>query len=158
MNELQVFSYEGNEIRTVWKGGETWWVLKDVWDAPEAGETEWHGFVYAVELGDSIKIGHTTRLRQRLKSIAGYAQNYSNTKVGNVAFSVSHTNHKENEKILHDSFSEYRTNKGELFGLSLNEFFDRIPLLAFKDESKEKQGKADVFFQRMKAFVSGCNL
>jgi len=30
MNELQVFSYEGNEIRTVRKGEETWWVLKDV--------------------------------------------------------------------------------------------------------------------------------
>jgi anti-repressor protein len=29
-NELQVFSYEGNEIRTVQKDDETWWVLKDV--------------------------------------------------------------------------------------------------------------------------------
>lgn len=32
MNELQVFSYEGNEVRTVQKGDETWWVLKDVCD------------------------------------------------------------------------------------------------------------------------------
>ena len=30
MNELKVFSYEGNEIRTVQKNGETWWVLRDV--------------------------------------------------------------------------------------------------------------------------------
>jgi len=30
MNELQVFFYEGNEIRTVRKGEENWWVLKDV--------------------------------------------------------------------------------------------------------------------------------
>ena len=30
MNELQVFSYEGNEVRTVQRGGETWWVLRDV--------------------------------------------------------------------------------------------------------------------------------
>jgi anti-repressor protein len=29
-NELQVFSYEGNEIRTAQNGDETWWVLKDV--------------------------------------------------------------------------------------------------------------------------------
>jgi anti-repressor protein len=29
-NELQVFSYKGNEIRTIHKGDETWWVLKDV--------------------------------------------------------------------------------------------------------------------------------
>lgn len=30
MNELQVFSYEGNEVRTVQRGDGTWWVLKDV--------------------------------------------------------------------------------------------------------------------------------
>lgn len=30
MNKLQVFSYEGNEVRTVRMGEETWWVLKDV--------------------------------------------------------------------------------------------------------------------------------
>ena len=30
MNELQVFSYEGNEVRTVRQGDETMWVLKDV--------------------------------------------------------------------------------------------------------------------------------
>ena len=29
-NELQVFSYEGNEVRTVQRDGEPWWVLKDV--------------------------------------------------------------------------------------------------------------------------------
>jgi anti-repressor protein len=32
MNELQVFSYEGNEVRTVQKDGETWWVVADVCD------------------------------------------------------------------------------------------------------------------------------
>lgn len=30
MNELQVFSYQSNEVRTVMKGGEPWFVLKDV--------------------------------------------------------------------------------------------------------------------------------
>ena len=30
MNGLQVFSYEGNEVRTVQKDDGTWWVLKDV--------------------------------------------------------------------------------------------------------------------------------
>ena len=31
-NQLQVFSYEGNDVRTVQRGGETWWVLRDVCD------------------------------------------------------------------------------------------------------------------------------
>lgn len=30
MNNLQVFNYNGSEVRTIQKNGETWWVLKDV--------------------------------------------------------------------------------------------------------------------------------
>lgn len=30
MNELQIFTYNGNEVRTIQKDGEPWWVLKDV--------------------------------------------------------------------------------------------------------------------------------
>ncbi len=30
MNEMQVFKYENNEVRTVEQGGEVWWVLADV--------------------------------------------------------------------------------------------------------------------------------
>ncbi|MGE5417497.1 MAG: phage antirepressor [Acidobacteriota bacterium] len=35
MNELQIFSYEGKEVRTIRRGGEPWWVLKDVCDVLE---------------------------------------------------------------------------------------------------------------------------
>lgn len=37
MNELNVFHYEGKEVRTVQRNGETWWVAKDVCDV--FGET-----------------------------------------------------------------------------------------------------------------------
>lgn len=30
MSELQIFNYNGNEVRTIQKDGEPWWVLKDV--------------------------------------------------------------------------------------------------------------------------------
>lgn len=30
MNEVQIFNYNGNEVRTVQKDGEPWWILKDV--------------------------------------------------------------------------------------------------------------------------------
>ena len=30
MNGLQIFTYNGNEVRTVQKDGEPWWVLKDI--------------------------------------------------------------------------------------------------------------------------------
>ena len=32
MNDLQIFNYNGKEIRTVEKNGDLWWVLKDVCD------------------------------------------------------------------------------------------------------------------------------
>ena len=32
MNEVQIFNYNGNEVRTVQKDGEPWWILKDVCD------------------------------------------------------------------------------------------------------------------------------
>jgi len=35
MNNLQVFSYEGKEVRTIQKGDEPWWVLKDVCEVLE---------------------------------------------------------------------------------------------------------------------------
>lgn len=39
MNELQIFNYNGNEVRTVQIDGEPWWVLKDVCEV--FGETNY---------------------------------------------------------------------------------------------------------------------
>lgn len=59
MNELQVFTYSGNEVRTVQKDGEPWFVLKDVCDI--------------LSLTDTNKI--STRLDQdeltRIKFVSG---------------------------------------------------------------------------------------
>lgn len=40
MNEMQVFKYEDNEVRTVEQGGEVWWVLADVCRVLEVKRTE----------------------------------------------------------------------------------------------------------------------
>ena len=39
INELQVFSYEGSQVRTVQRGSELWWVLRDVCDILEIGNS-----------------------------------------------------------------------------------------------------------------------
>ena len=39
MNELQVFNYNGNEVRTIQKDGEPWWVLKDVCSVLDLSDT-----------------------------------------------------------------------------------------------------------------------
>lgn len=35
MNDLRIFAYKGNELRTILRSGEPWWVLKDVCDILE---------------------------------------------------------------------------------------------------------------------------
>lgn len=39
MNNLQVFNYNGNEVRTIQKDGEPWWVLKDVCSVLDLSDT-----------------------------------------------------------------------------------------------------------------------
>ncbi|MEM5767717.1 MAG: phage antirepressor KilAC domain-containing protein [Bacillota bacterium] len=39
MNKLQVFSYEGKAVRTLQKDGQPWWVLKDVCEVLEIGNS-----------------------------------------------------------------------------------------------------------------------
>lgn len=39
MNELQIFSYNGSQVRTIEKDGQAWWVLKDVCDVLELSDT-----------------------------------------------------------------------------------------------------------------------
>lgn len=39
MNELQIFDYNGNEVRTIQKDGEPWWVLKDVCTVLDLSDT-----------------------------------------------------------------------------------------------------------------------
>ena len=39
MNELQIFNYNGNEVRTIQKDGESWWVLKDVCTVLDLGNS-----------------------------------------------------------------------------------------------------------------------
>lgn len=39
MNKLQVFSFEGKEVRTIQKNGEPWWVIKDICDVLEIGNS-----------------------------------------------------------------------------------------------------------------------
>lgn len=39
MNELQIFNYNGNEVRTIQRDGEPWWVLKDVCSVLDLSDT-----------------------------------------------------------------------------------------------------------------------
>jgi prophage antirepressor-like protein len=59
MNDLQVFDYEGNQVRTVLVGDEPWWVLRDVCDVLGIGNSR----MVAERLDDDEK-GVSPRLPQ----------------------------------------------------------------------------------------------
>lgn len=107
-------------------------------ELPEKAPTAWHGYIYALEYGDKLKIGHTTNLSQRIKSIVRGASNYGDVDFEDlsVAYSMAHTNHAENEKILHDYFKDFRKNGSELFSVSLSDFLFNVPNLDFRDDSE----------------------
>ena len=84
------------------------------------------GYVYILEYGDMLKIGATSKPYLRLKNLASLAEKYSNTSVGLMALSPAHYNYYENEKRLHNFFTLKRFKNGELFHLTISDFFKEI--------------------------------
>lgn len=113
------------------------------------------GCVYAVEYGNSIKIGCTKDPIKRIKTVISQGKNYSSVTCSRVAVSLPHTNYKENETIIHKHFSDKRVTGGELFNLSIDEFIRQCPKLVFKDDSAEKERRSSENFEKLKSFILG---
>ena len=60
MNELQIFNYEQQEIRTIFQDDELWWVLKDVCDV--LGLTESHRVAARLDEDDRTQMTVTDSL------------------------------------------------------------------------------------------------
>ena len=157
MTNLQVFdNSQFGQVRSMLRDGEPWFVAADVCeDVPERGSTPYHGYVYAIEYGHGVKIGCTTKLKSRIKSIKRDAKNYSDLHAGAFAYSQPHTNYRENEKLLHKFFEADRVKRSERFSFSLCSFLDNLPLIKFRDESNEKATQSEAFMGFMKSFVGG---
>ncbi len=84
------------------------------------------GYIYILEYGNMLKIGVTSKPYSRLKGLSNLAEKYSNVSIGLMAISPIHYNYYENEKRLHNFFSSKRFKNGELFCLTIEEFFDSI--------------------------------
>ena len=55
MNELNIFTYNGNEVRTVQHDGETWWVLKDVCEILDLSDTN--------KTAERLEVDELTRIK-----------------------------------------------------------------------------------------------
>lgn len=75
------------------------------------------GFVYALECGEFVKIGKTTKPDKRFSQIRHGAYSYGGVEVGRMAISARINNYGEKELELHTKFSKLRKNGTELFGI-----------------------------------------
>jgi len=153
-HERNMLEREYSDLILKLKNGEkgNLWFFDEIDNIPKDGFSPYRGYVYAIEYGSMLKIGQSRNLRQRLRTLKSHAKNYSGAPSGKFVFSLPHTNHLENEKILHEYFKSKRTN-GELFNISIQDFIDSQPILDFKDKSEEKEKRSNVFAGFMKDFV-----
>lgn len=97
------------------------------------------GYVYLLEYGDDVKIGTTKQPYFRISELARLAKNYSKTQTRSVAISPVHTNRFENEKKLHELFSEKLIGNGELFKTKIKNILDNIPFRYLTWEIEEEK-------------------
>lgn len=103
------------------------------------------GYIYILEYGDKkVKIGFSAKPYQRVMALKRNAEKYGNYKLGSIAISPAHTNYRDNEKILHKHFQEYRDGDSELFSLTLQETLSSLSKLSYNDNSAQqiKHGEA----------------
>lgn len=76
-----------------------------------------YGYVYAMEVGDFVKIGCTTKPDKRFAQIRHGATGYGGVDVGRFAVSASVKNFYEWEANLHRKFQNLRKPNTELFSI-----------------------------------------
>lgn len=131
-------------MKTIHKYGDPWFLASGICEGIRQleGKTAYHGYLYIVEIGDKVKIGHTRYLQQRLMTHQRNALSYSGLGIGRVLFSQEHTNHAENEKKLHACFSRCRINGSEIFNAKLESIWAELPRLDYLDETKSENDEA----------------
>jgi hypothetical protein len=108
------------------------------------------GYVYAVEFGDHVKIGCTDNPINRIHSLASMARNYCFTGIGRIAVSPAHANYRENEFLLHTTFSEKRIESGELFDISFESSVDALSNIKYKPHTSKTKDDIKRLFEIVK--------
>lgn len=118
--------------------------------------TQYHGYVYAIEYGDYIKIGSTRGPHLRIKKLSHIARDYHQSTIGSIIVSKEHTNYRKNERQLHSFFNKYRLNNSELFAIQINDVIEYLlqDELLYLDESQKMEERNETIYKGMKAFVT----
>lgn len=90
---------------------------KDIKDRIRVGNEKGSGFVYAMEIGNYVKIGCTTKPGARFVQIRQGATGYGGVEVGRLAVSARVKGFSEWERKLHNKFAVLRKPGTELFSI-----------------------------------------
>lgn len=113
---------------------------------------EHNGVVYIIDCGDCVKIGCTKNPYSRLRCLMNVLGRYGNRKIGKIAISKSCTNYYENEKRLHQIFSNNRIEGTELFKVNFNK------VLEIADEILLLENNADVINNKSETILQLCQI
>ncbi len=103
--------------------------------------------MYIIDCGDCVKIGCTKSPDSRLRYLINVLGRYGNRKIGKIAISKSCTNYYENEKRLHQAFSNSRIEGTELFKVN----FDKV--LEIADDILLLENNADAINNKSKIIL-----
>ncbi len=111
------------------------------------------GFIYILEYGENVKIGYSQKPNNRIKQLKRQAE-YGQLALGSIAISKPHTNYRENEKLLHQHFKQYRISGTELFFITLQQILSDLPNdLIFLDESEKLTKKSEQTLEGFKKLI-----
>ncbi len=99
------------------------WYIVDVGNLDVLKKIRYMGCAYILQWGSLIKIGQSSDLKRRIKTLSCAAKNYHDAKCDHVAFTALHSNPRKTETALHAHFSDLRVNSSELFRI---EFFSAL--------------------------------
>lgn len=113
------------------------------------------GHFYFLEYDAGLKIGCTNNPATRYAALSRSATKYGRVKLGALAVSPQHTNYRENEARLHQSFDSFRMPGTELFCISLPQamsMLSAIPL-EYRNDSEQIITGAEEFCEFAKEFT-----
>ena len=86
------------------------------------------GVVYIIDVLSGIKVGMTNNISRRMATLKCSAKSFG-IGLDKIAFTAHHGNYEENEKIVHNILSKYRTKGSEHFSISMSDALDEIGTL-----------------------------
>lgn len=125
----------------------------DIESLPECGNP-YMGWFYAVEYGDKLKIGSTTKPKQRIKTLKAHAE-YGDLMIGKTVLSEPHTNYLDNERMFHNLFRDFRVGKTELFKVGISDFVSKCSGVQYETEKLKSTQEREKRFNGLMTSLFG---